>query len=891
MFKKKPNKAKRRFRLFSSIGSKITLILLAMGAVSAAVGVLVSIVFGHVSTDMDLLTKQQLPSLELSSQLVAASSETKNAMTSVLLVDNAEDMKKAEAATTAAVEHLGTLIVELPEDIQAEMEPQSQIAAKTIKELIAARSNSFRNKVWIEAQIGEMQERSTEIQKILTRMAAEASTNLKTGGDTTIAKIDSTLSNLVDNKFAAMQALLQARAEINLLSGTTFALSSKPDSGTKSILIDLVKASSERLNDVIATLEASEEITLDTNELREIAKVFSKIILQGQSRLSDNRQAVLSARRDADVLLSSAVDDMVFSLVFAAEEVSEENKATIQKLLDNEVGYLNTLLEINFWISTFQMAALDVVVAGGVFETHNATGNLAKASQELKKFLDFHDGILTKNLSGLIALADPKMGLPALKTASLQANATAARESKATAEAVLAISKQATALGQQNLEMIASMAQGISTVVQKNQQWVQMLLAGSAGVLLLALILTRVLILIPLRSISKTTERLAEGDLAEVTGFEKSSDEIHRISQALAIFRNGLVERQELAARTEKEREERAAEQKAAVDAIGDGLERLSNGDLSKPIRVEMANGYEKLRDNFNSAQLDLRNTLEEVINAVSSIRNGTADISTATGQLSQRTESQAATLEETAAALDEMTSSVRSSADDARNVEETMQKARHDAEESGVIVNSAVAAMTEIDRSSTQITKIVNVIDDIAFQTNLLALNAGVEAARAGESGKGFAVVASEVRALAQRSAESAKEIKTLINDSSEHVERGVELVGKTGDALTSILDRFAHISQLVSSIAKVTAEQSAGLNEINTGITQLDRVTQQNASMVEETTEAGQMLNSDATRMGELAAQFEIGSAEDMSADRADQPDFSSHLSDDSPDEEQVA
>ncbi|WP_299921065.1 methyl-accepting chemotaxis protein [uncultured Pelagimonas sp.] len=840
---------------------------------------------------MDLLTKQQLPSLELSSQLVAASSETKNAMTSVLLVDNAEDMKKAEAATTAAVERLGMLIVELPEDIQAEMEPQSQIAAKTIKELIAARSNSFRNKVWIEAQIGEMQERSTEIQKILTRMAAEASTNLKTGGDTTIAKIDSTLSNLVDNKFAAMQALLQARAEINLLSGTTFALSSKPDSGTKSILVDLVKASSERLNDVIATLEASEEITLDTNELREIAKVFSKIILQGQSRLSDNRQAVLSARRDADVLLSSAVDDMVFSLVFAAEEVSEENKATIQKLLDNEVGYLNTLLEINFWISTFQMAALDVVVAGGVFETHNATGNLAKASQELKKFLDFHDGILTENLSGLIALADPKMGLPALKTASLQANATAARESKATAEAVLAISKQATALGQQNLEMIAGMAQGISTVVQKNQQWVQMLLAGSAGVLLLALILTRVLILIPLRSISKTTERLAEGDLAEVTGFEKSSDEIHRISQALAIFRNGLVERQELAARTEKEREERAAEQKAAVDAIGDGLERLSNGDLSKPIRVEMANGYEKLRDNFNSAQLDLRNTLEEVINAVSSIRNGTADISTATGQLSQRTESQAATLEETAAALDEMTSSVRSSADDARNVEETMQKARHDAEESGVVVNSAVAAMTEIDRSSTQITKIVNVIDDIAFQTNLLALNAGVEAARAGESGKGFAVVASEVRALAQRSAESAKEIKTLINDSSEHVERGVELVGKTGDALTSILDRFTHISQLVSSIAKVTAEQSAGLNEINTGITQLDRVTQQNASMVEETTEAGQMLKSDATRMGELAAQFEIGSAEEMSVDRADQPDFSSDLSDDSPDEEQVA
>ncbi|CUH98502.1 Ribose and galactose chemoreceptor protein [Leisingera aquaemixtae] len=167
---------------------------------------------------------------------------------------------------------------------------------------------------------------------------------------------------------------------------------------------------------------------------------------------------------------------------------------------------------------------------------------------------------------------------------------------------------------------------------------------------------------------------------------------------------------------------------------------------------------------------------------------------------------------------------------------------------------------MTQIEQSSNHISQIISVIDDIAFQTNLLALNAGVEAARAGEAGKGFAVVASEVRALAQRSSDAAMEIKTLIGDSSKQVERGVDLVGKAGEALQSIVERVTHISQLVSGIAEGAAEQSTGLNEINTGVTQLDQVTQQNAAMVEEATAAGHMLNTDATKLAELVAHFRV-------------------------------
>jgi methyl-accepting chemotaxis protein len=207
------------------------------------------------------------------------------------------------------------------------------------------------------------------------------------------------------------------------------------------------------------------------------------------------------------------------------------------------------------------------------------------------------------------------------------------------------------------------------------------------------------------------------------------------------------------------------------------------------------------------------------------------------------------------------MTGSVKAAAEGARGVESAISDARNEAEVNREVVENAVSAMTEIEESSNQISQIIGVIDDIAFQTNLLALNAGVEAARAGEAGRGFAVVASEVRALAQRSSEAATEIKTLISNSSSQVERGVDLVGKAGQALQAIVGQVGHISGLVSGIAEGASEQSTGLNEINLGVAQLDQVTQQNAAMVEQATAASQLLNNDAARLTDLISSFETG------------------------------
>ena len=360
----------------------------------------------------------------------------------------------------------------------------------------------------------------------------------------------------------------------------------------------------------------------------------------------------------------------------------------------------------------------------------------------------------------------------------------------------------------------------------------------------------------PVSALRGRMQSMADGDTDSAIPATTNKSEIGDMARTLDVFRTSLIRQQELEA-AQKELDEKRSK---VVSALSGKLSALSQGDLTVQITEAFPKDYEQLRQDFNTSARNLSATVEQVIAAASSIRNGASEISQASDDLSHRTESQAATLEQTAAALDELTASVKSAAEGARSVEATMEEARHEAETSGEVVQSAVSAMTEIEQSSSQISQIIGVIDDIAFQTNLLALNAGVEAARAGEAGRGFAVVASEVRALAQRSSDAAMEIKTLISNSSGQVERGVELVGKAGEALQSIVSQVSHISGLVSGIAESAAEQSTGLAEINTGVTQLDKVTQQNAAMVEEATAAGQMLKEDATKLTGLVAHFKI-------------------------------
>jgi methyl-accepting chemotaxis protein len=382
----------------------------------------------------------------------------------------------------------------------------------------------------------------------------------------------------------------------------------------------------------------------------------------------------------------------------------------------------------------------------------------------------------------------------------------------------------------------------------------------------------------PLGRLTRNVARLREGQYDVAVDGVAGKDEVGEIARALDAFRHdlagGLVARREqeelrLQAETERRQNEQgqqraAAEQAVVVEALEGALSRLSDGDLTARVEANFAPDYEKLKVDFNAAMSKLQGAMQGVVANTSAITSGAQEISQAADDLSRRTEQQAASLEETAAALDEITATVRKTAAGAQHASTVVGQARSDAQQSGLVVSDAVGAMSEIEQSSKQIGQIIGVIDEIAFQTNLLALNAGVEAARAGDAGRGFAVVASEVRALAQRSAEAAKEIKTLISASTSQVAGGVELVGRTGEALQRIVAQVSEITQIVDEIAASSNEQATGLHEVNTAVNQMDQVTQQNAAMVEQSTAASHALAREAAELARLMAQFRTGAAE---------------------------
>jgi len=287
-------------------------------------------------------------------------------------------------------------------------------------------------------------------------------------------------------------------------------------------------------------------------------------------------------------------------------------------------------------------------------------------------------------------------------------------------------------------------------------------------------------------------------------------------------------------------------------------IKLLSEGDLTQQMEGDYKGEFAELRDALNSTTEVLADMVDQIVEGSETILTSADEISRGNADLSQRTEEQASSLEETASSMEEMTSTVKQNADNAREANQLASAARDQAEKGGEVVQKAVEAMGEINTSSKKIADIIGVIDEIAFQTNLLALNAAVEAARAGEQGKGFAVVAGEVRNLAQRSAGAAKEIKGLINDSVERVDEGSRLVDDSGKTLDEIVNAVKKVSDIIAEIAAAGMEQSAGIEEVNKAITQMDEMTQQNAALVEQATAASESMNEEVKTMNGLMDFF---------------------------------
>lgn len=290
-------------------------------------------------------------------------------------------------------------------------------------------------------------------------------------------------------------------------------------------------------------------------------------------------------------------------------------------------------------------------------------------------------------------------------------------------------------------------------------------------------------------------------------------------------------------------------------------IQHIARGDLTQPIEVSVRNEIGELLRSLQNMQQELVSTVRTVRDSSESIYTGASEIAAGNNDLSSRTEEQAASLEQTAASMEQLTATVKQNAENARQASQLALNASETAQQGGKVVDGVVTTMKEIAGSSKKIADITSVIDGIAFQTNILALNAAVEAARAGEQGRGFAVVAGEVRNLAQRSAQAAKEIKGLIEDSVSRVNTGSVLVESAGETMNDIVSAVTRVTDIMGEIASASDEQSRGIDQVGLAVTEMDRVTQQNASLVEESAAAAAALEDQASNLKQAVSVFNIG------------------------------
>jgi methyl-accepting chemotaxis protein len=399
---------------------------------------------------------------------------------------------------------------------------------------------------------------------------------------------------------------------------------------------------------------------------------------------------------------------------------------------------------------------------------------------------------------------------------------------------------------------------------------------GGIALIAIAMTLSRMLsrtIAQPITTLTQAMTQLAMGDNNVAVDADRG-DELGDMARAVLVFRDAALAKAE-ADRAKEEADRAKAEadrakigadaaQRRVVETLDTALAALASGDLTHVIGTPFEPEYERLRQSFNSAVEGLEQSISGVARSAQSVHSGAAEIYSASEDLSRRTQQQASSLQDTTTATKQVTIMVGETAQRAADARTAIAVANGNAAEGGAIVNEAIAAMDAIQTSSEEISQIINLIDSITFQTNLLALNAGVEAARAGDAGKGFAVVASEVRALAQRSADAARSIKTLITTSSDQVKSGVGRVGDTGEMLTLIGAKIEDTNALINEIAQSTGTQADNLKQVSSAVASMDSMTQQNAAMVKEATAAARSLAAEADELATLVARFRLRSAD---------------------------
>lgn len=896
---------------FQSIGSRISAALLTMGLLTAAAIGIGVYVFQDVAKSVNAVNDQKIPRTEAATNLVSATL----ALTKTLSdINVASDFETVDAQKSRVEELIATAIQTLQPQSMSDQAGLAEIIQQTrvsIMELIAARGTAFDANAAIRQELTALARTDAAVAKVIESSIDDSSFDLVIGSEDAITTIDDILNNLVGKDFLELRLAQQIRAESNLLSGILLANARNTDPSLSAILTDLAQGGLGRLKSAISefsNFELEEEIA---NELITLVTFFESVITSDRSRIFSMTDEILAKRRALDKTLSSMLDDLEFNLTLMLEDANAKNASTIEGLLENQVGKMQSFWTLRSTLKEFAALAFEGAFARDTSELIIVQDKLTSIAQVLSEQFQASFPELVEERETILKFADPDQGIISSRTNVLMAEAEAKKLSAEAVAKMAAASEQAGAEGKRALAEITSSGATLSDQAKTALNAMLLVAFVSACVFVLTLLVVRKTISAPLSDICEATERLSKGDMSPIEEKARTqTGELGRLVAALEVFRETSHKMTEIQnQQIEQERTIRETQQDmlgTLAREIGSVVEAGSKGDFtprvdfafedkvlakladdvnrlvatvhdgmndtyrfltalaSADLTYEMSRNYEgifaELAVQSSTASRQLAGIVTNIQSAALKTSSNSKEVSTGATDISQNAQVQAASVEETSATIEEIAKNIEASTTSLNELENLSSLVSSKTDAGVKAMDQAVHNVQMIRSSSQKITNINEVIESISFQTNLLALNAAVESARAGEAGRGFGVVAAEVRSLAQKSAEAAKDIGTLIAESASAVEDGVKSVEDTRQLLLEIESSTKPVNQALSDVAANSRRQTEGVAEISVAIRNIDEATQHNAHQAQLASSCSSDLMKQVTSLEDLVSSFKL-------------------------------